>query len=156
MQAFVPLLATAKVLGGFGLTEPGAGSDAGGTSTAAVDKGDHYVLNGSKTFITHGGVGEIFVATARTDPTGEEDAEGITSFIVTKDTSDRAEAARVGMGHDDAFAEDEGLLGREEGGQTRLAGFPTPASSIFQDAIVPKENVLGPLNNGFRQFLHTL
>src|SRR4029079_12609924 len=51
-RRFVPLLAAGKVLGGFGLTEPGAGSDAGGTKTTAVDKGDHYVLNGSKIFIT--------------------------------------------------------------------------------------------------------
>ncbi|MEO6068592.1 MAG: acyl-CoA dehydrogenase family protein, partial [Gemmatimonadales bacterium] len=55
-KAYVPLLASGKVLGGFGLTEPGAGSDASGTATTAVDKGDHYVLNGSKIFITHAGV----------------------------------------------------------------------------------------------------
>ena len=67
-QRYVPLLASGKVLGGFGLTEPGAGSDAGGTATTAVDKGDHYLLNGSKIFITHAGVGEIFVVTARTEP----------------------------------------------------------------------------------------
>src|SRR5438445_12973835 len=66
-RRFVPPLATGKVLGGFGLTEPGAGSDAGGTKTSAVDRGDHYVLNGSKIFITHAGVGEIFVVTARAD-----------------------------------------------------------------------------------------
>src|SRR2546425_8424996 len=71
-QRYVPLLAAGKVLGGFGLTEPGAGSDAGGTSTVAVEKGDHYVLNGSKIFITHAGVGEIFVVTARTDPAGKK------------------------------------------------------------------------------------
>ena len=56
-RRFVPFLATGKVLGGFGLTEPGAGSDAGGTKTTAVDRGDHYILNGSKIFITHAGVG---------------------------------------------------------------------------------------------------
>src|SRR3954469_6084478 len=67
-RRFVPLLARGHVLGGFGLTEPGAGSDAGATRTTAVDRGDHYVLNGSKVFITHAGVGEIFVVTARTDP----------------------------------------------------------------------------------------
>src|ERR1700745_2337558 len=86
-RRFVPFLATGKVLGGFGLTEPGAGSDAGGTKTTAVDKGDHYVLNGSKIFITHAGVGEIFCITARTDPSAKR-THGITAFIVTKDTSD--------------------------------------------------------------------
>ena len=67
-RRYVPLLASGRVLGGFGLTEPGAGSDAGGTATTAVDKGDHYLVNGSKIFITHAGVGEIFVITARTEP----------------------------------------------------------------------------------------
>ncbi|MGH2603670.1 MAG: acyl-CoA dehydrogenase family protein, partial [Dehalococcoidia bacterium] len=94
-RRLVPLLASGKVLGGFGLTEPGAGSDAGGTQTTALDRGDHYVLNGSKLFITHGGVGEIFVVTARTDPRAQK-TEGITAFIVTKDTTDLADARRVG------------------------------------------------------------
>ena len=85
-RRYVPLLASGRVLGGFGLTEPGAGSDAGGTATTAVDKGDHYVLNGSKIFITHAGVGEIFSVTARTEP--GRGNKGITSFIVTKDTVD--------------------------------------------------------------------
>jgi len=67
-KRYVPLLATGRVLGGFGLTEPAAGSDAAGTRTTAVRRNDHYVLNGSKVFITHGGVGEIFVVTAVTDP----------------------------------------------------------------------------------------
>ena len=96
-QQFVPLLASGKVLGGFGLTEPGAGSDAGGTATTAVDKGDHYLLNGSKIFITHAGVGEIFSVTARTEP--GKGSRGITSFLVTKDTVDLDEAKRVGVGH---------------------------------------------------------
>src|SRR3989441_7360785 len=97
-----------KVLAGFGLTEPAAGSDAGGTKTGAVERGDHYVLNGSKIFITHAGVGEIFVVTARTDPAARK-TEGITAFIVTKDTSDLAEAARVGIGHDPALPKCAGV-----------------------------------------------
>src|SRR5204863_7500612 len=76
-RRFVPFLATGKVLGGFGLTEPGAGSDAGGTKTTAVDRGDHYVLNGSKICITHAGVGAIFCVTARTD-TSAKRTQGIT------------------------------------------------------------------------------
>src|SRR5437867_8515195 len=89
-RRFVPLLARGKVLGGFGLTEPGAGSDAGGTRTTAVPRGDHYVLNGSKVFITHAGVGEVFVVTARTDPAAQK-THGITALIVTKDTCDLEE-----------------------------------------------------------------
>src|ERR1043165_505179 len=56
-RSYVPLLASGRVLGGFGLTEPGAGSDAGGTATLAVEQGDHFVLNGSKSLITHARVG---------------------------------------------------------------------------------------------------
>ena len=71
-------------MGGFGLTEPDAGSDAGGTRTTAVRKNGHYLLNGRKRFITHGSVGEIFVVTAVTDPS--LGTKGISAFIVTKPT----------------------------------------------------------------------
>src|SRR5512132_1018626 len=97
-KRYVPLLATGTVLGGFGLTEPGAGSDAAGTRTTAVRKNDHYVLNGSKVFITHGGVGEIFVVTAVTDP--KLDTKGITSFIVTKEADLSQRGADVDIGHE--------------------------------------------------------
>ncbi len=153
-RRYVPLLAAGKVLGGFGLTEPGAGSDAGGTKTVAVERGDHYVLNGSKIFITHAGVGEIFVVTARSDP-GARKTEGITAFIVTKDTSDLAEAARVGIGHDPALPKCSGVHAAKKEDKLGWRASDT-RELVFQDAIVPKENVLGPVNNGFRQFLHTL
>src|SRR5690242_21483204 len=113
-KKFVPLLASGKVLGGFGLTEPGAGSDAGGTKTVAVPKGDHYVLNGSKIFITHAGVGEVFIVTARTAG-GPGRTGGITAFVVTKDTCDLAEAARAGIGHDATLPKCPGVLaGKKE------------------------------------------
>src|SRR6476619_427440 len=97
-KRYVPLLASGKVLGGFGLTEPSAGSDAASTRTTAVRKGSHYLLNGSKIFITHGGVGEVFVVTAVTSP--GQGTKGISSFIVTKETSDLAATREVGIGHD--------------------------------------------------------
>ena len=153
-RQFVPLLAAGKVLGGFGLTEPGAGSDAGGTSTTAVARGDHYVLNGSKIFITHAGVGEIFVVTARTDPAAKK-THGITAFIVTKDTSDLEEARRVGVGHDASLPKCRGVLAAKKEDKLGWRASDT-RELVFQDAVVPKENVLGPLNHGFRQFLHTL
>jgi len=153
-RRYVPLLAAGKVLGGFGLTEPGAGSDAGGTKTVALERGDHYVLNGSKIFITHAGVGEIFVVTARTDPAARK-TEGITAFIVTKDTSDLAEAARVGIGHDPALPKCAGVNAARKEDKLGWRASDT-RELVFQDAIVPKENVLGPVNKGFRQFLHTL
>src|SRR3954470_17897774 len=93
-RRYVPLLASGRVMGGFGLTEPEAGSDAGGTRTTAVRKGDYYVLNGVKRFITHGSVGEIFVVTAVTNP--GQGTKGISSFILTKPTSDLAKAKEMG------------------------------------------------------------
>src|SRR5213595_2044639 len=153
-KRFVPLLATGKVLGGFGLTEPGAGSDAGGTRTVAVDKGDHFVLNGSKIFITHAGVGEIFCVTARTDPTAKK-THGISAFIVTKDTTDLEQAKRVGVGHDASLPKCPGVRAAKKEDKLGWRASDT-RELVFQDAIVPKENVLGPVNNGFRQFLHTL
>src|SRR3989449_11482238 len=65
-RRYVPLLAAGKGLGGFGLTEPGAGSDAGGTKNTAVGRGRHHVLHGAQIFLTHRGGGESFVVTART------------------------------------------------------------------------------------------
>jgi butyryl-CoA dehydrogenase len=152
-RRYVPFLAAGKVLGGFGLTEPGAGSDAGGTATTAVDKGDHYVLNGSKVFITHAGVGEIFVCTARTTP-GHTN-RGITAFIVTKETTDRAEAQTVGMGHEPSLAWTKGVsAGKKE---DKMGWRASDTRELhFADAVVPKENVLGRVGEGFVQFLKTL
>jgi len=153
-RRYVPRLAAEKVLAGFGLTETGAGSDAGGTKTVALDKGDHFVLNGSKIFITHAGVGEVFVVSARTDPAAQK-TRGITAFIVTKDTTDLAEAARVGVGHDAALPKCPGVLAAKKEDKLGWRASDT-RELVFQDAVVPKENVLGTMNDGFRQFLHTL
>jgi len=153
-RRYVPRLAAGKVLAGFGLTETGAGSDAGGTKTVALDKGDHFVLNGSKIFITHAGVGEVFVVSARTDPAAQK-TRGITAFIVTKDTTDLAEAARVGVGHDAALPKCPAVLAAKKEDKLGWRASDT-RELVFQDAVVPKENVLGTMNDGFRQFLHTL
>jgi butyryl-CoA dehydrogenase len=153
-RRYVPRLATGTVLAGFGLTEPGAGSDAGGTQTTAVDRGDHYVLNGSKIFITHAGVGEVFVVTARTDPQARK-THGITAFIVTKDTCDLDDARRVGIGHDPDLPKTPGVRAAKKEDKLGWRASDT-RELVLQDAVVPKENVLGPVNNGFRQFLHTL
>jgi alkylation response protein AidB-like acyl-CoA dehydrogenase len=153
-QRFVPLLAQGKVLGGFGLTEPAAGSDAGGTKTTAVEKGDHFVLNGSKIFITHAGVGEIFVVTARTDQSAGK-TRGISSFIVTKDTTDLDEAKRVGVGHAADLPKIPGVKAAKKEDKLGWRASDT-RELVFEDAVVPKENMLGPRGNGFRQMLHTL
>src|SRR5687768_9436561 len=129
-QRYVPLLASGKVLGGFGLTEPAAGSDAASTRTTAVKKNSHYLLNGSKIFITHGGVGEIFVITAVTDP--GKGTKGISAFIVTKQTSDLEQAASVGVGHEPSLA---GLRGFTAGRKEDKLGWRASdtRSLVFED-----------------------
>lgn len=152
-RRYVPLLASGKVLGGFGLTEPSAGSDAGGTRTTAVKKGDRYVLNGSKIFITHGGVGEIFVATAVTDPA--RGSKGISSFILTKDTVDLGLASELGVGHDDSLPK---LQGFRSGKKEDKLGWRSSDTRelIFEDVEVPAENLLGGEGMGFTNFMQTL
>jgi butyryl-CoA dehydrogenase len=154
-RRFVPLLAQGKVLGGFGLTETGAGSDAGGTKTVAEDCGDHYVLRGSKILITHAGVGEIFCVTARTDSKPKQRNAGITSFIVTKDTVDLDRTREVGIGH---AADLPKIKGVKSGKKEEKMGWRASDTRelIFEDARVPKENVLGDVGKGFVNFLKTL
>jgi alkylation response protein AidB-like acyl-CoA dehydrogenase len=152
-QRYVPLLASGKVLGGFGLTEPGAGSDAGGTATTAVDKGDHFILNGSKVFITHAGVGEIFVVTARTQP-GHSN-KGITSFILTKESCDLEACRAAGVGHEAGLPSIKGFKAGKKEDKMGWRASDT-RELIFEDAIVPKENQLGASGQGFINFLKTL
>ena len=153
-RKYVPLLASGQVLGGFGLTEAGAGSDAGGTATTAVDKGDHFLLNGSKNFITHAGVGEIFSVTAKTDPSAKG-SRGITSFIVTKDSVDLGRCADVGVGHAADLPKTPGVRAGKKEDKMGWRSSDT-RELIFEDAVVPKENVLGPIGDGFKNFLQTL
>ena len=153
-RTYVPLLASGQVLGGFGLTEAGAGSDAGGTATTAVDKGDHFLLNGSKNFITHAGVGEIFSVTAKTDPSAKG-SRGITSFIVTKDSVDLGRCADVGVGHAADLPKTPGVRAGKKEDKMGWRSSDT-RELIFEDAVVPKENVLGPIGDGFKNFLQTL
>ena len=152
-KKFVPLLASGSVLGGFGLTEDTAGSDAGGTRTTAVRKNGHYVLNGSKRFITHAGVGEIFVVTAVTAP--GIGTRGISAFILTKDTCDLEQARAVGIGHSAALAPLKGFrAGRKE---DKLGWRASDTRElIFEDVEVPAENLLGGEGAGFTNFMRTL
>ena len=152
-ERYVPLLASGKVLGGFGLTEPGAGSDAGGTASTAEDRGDHYVLNGSKIFITHAGVGEIFSVTARTD--SGAGTRGITSFIVTKDTVDLEKCREIGVGHAADLPKTPGVRAGKKEDKMGWRASDT-RELIFENAIVPKENLLGEPGKGFVNFLRTL
>lgn len=152
-KRFVPPLASGRVLGGFGLTEEGAGSDAGGTRTTAVRRGDRYVLNGAKRFITHAGVGEVFVVTAVTTP--GIGTRGISAFIVTKENDEKEVAARYGIGHDPTLAPMKGVRsGRKEDKMGWRAS--DTRELILEDVEVPVELRLGPEGAGFTQFMQTL
>src|SRR5829696_1228080 len=152
-QRYVPLLATGKVLGGFGLTEEGAGSDAGGTRTTAVRENGHWVLNGSKRFITHAGVGEVFVVTAVTDPS--KGNKGITSFILNKETVDLERVREVGIGHEDSLTPMKGFRSGKKEDKLGWRASDT-RELIFEDVEVPAENVLGDEGMGFVNFMKTL
>jgi len=152
-RRYVPLLASGRVMGGFGLTEPEAGSDAGGTRTTAVRKNGHYVLNGVKRFITHGGVGEIFVVTAVTDR--GKGTKGISSFILTKPTNDLDAAKRVGVGHEPSLP---AMAGFRAGKKEDKLGWRASDTCelIMEDVEVPAENLLGEEGMGFVNFMKTL
>ena len=152
-ERYVPLLASGSVLGGFGLTEPGAGSDAGGTRTTAVKKGNHYLLNGSKRFITHAGVGEIFIVTAVTDP--GKGTKGISSFVLTKETCDLERVRDLGIGHS---AELVPMKGFRAGKKENKLGWRASDTRelLFEDVEVPAENLIGQEGQGFVNFMRTL
>ncbi len=152
-ERWVPILARGEVLGGFGLTEPGAGSDASGTRTRAVKAAGGWVLNGSKIFITHAGVGEIFTVTAVSEP--GKGAKGITNFVVTKPTADRDLAEKYGVGHSSKLDFIEGVrAGKKE---DKLGWRASDTRELhLEDAFVPDANQLGREGRGFINFMKTL
>ena len=132
-KKYLPKLATGEFIGAWGLTETNTGSDAGGMHTTAVRDGDHYVLNGSKNFITHAISGDVAVVIARTGEKG--DNHGMTAFIVEKGTP----------GFNSGKKEDKlGMRASET------------AELIFEDCRVPVENVMGKEGDGFVQALKVL
>ncbi len=125
-KKYLPQLCSGKRIGAFALTEPDAGSDAAGIKTTATKDGDHWVLNGSKIFITNGEAAGLFLVTAKTDPS--KGHSGITAFLVERETP----GFEIGR--------HENLMGMRGTGNVPLS---------FQDARVPAENVLGQVNQGF-------
>jgi alkylation response protein AidB-like acyl-CoA dehydrogenase len=118
-----------------------------------VRKGSHYVLNGTKIFITHGGVGEIFVVTAVTDP--GKGSKGISSFILTKEASDLDKAKGLGIGHDDSLSPMRGFRAGKKEDKPGWRASDT-RELIFEDVEVPAENMLGEEGEGFQNFMRTL
>ncbi|CAH0345046.1 acyl-CoA dehydrogenase [Bacillus sp. CECT 9360] len=132
-QKYLKPLAQGEKIGAYGLTEPGAGSDAGGMRTSARLEGDHYILNGSKIFITNGGIADTYVVFALTDP--ESKQKGTTAFIVEKDFP--------------GFS-----VGKKE---KKLGIRSSPTTEIiFEECKVPKENLLGKEGEGFKIAMMTL
>lgn len=132
-QKYLKPLASGKAIGAWGLTEPGAGSDASAQLTTARRDGNHYILNGTKNFITHGTVGDIAVVMARTSP--GKGTDGISAFILEK-----------------------GMPGFRAGKQENKLGLRASDTSelIMEDVQVPAENMLGEEGVGFRQAMNTL
>ena len=132
-QKYLPDLLSGEKLGAFGLTEPGAGTDAAMQKTVAEDKGDYWLLNGSKIFITNAGYASTFVVFAMTNK--EAGNRGISAFIVERDFP----GFSVG-----AHEKKMGIRGS------------STCELVFEDCKVPKENLLGELNKGFKIAMMTL
>ncbi|RFU67995.1 acyl-CoA dehydrogenase [Bacillus sp. V59.32b] len=132
-QKYLKPMAQGEKIGAYGLTEPGSGSDAGGMRTSARLEGDHYILNGSKIFITNGGIADTYVVFALTDP--ESKQKGTSAFIVEKD-----------------------FLGFSVGKKEKKLGIRSSPTTeiIFEECKVPKENLLGKEGEGFKIAMMTL
>jgi alkylation response protein AidB-like acyl-CoA dehydrogenase len=132
-QKYIPKLASGEWLGAWGLTEPGSGSDAAGARTTAVRKGDQWILNGNKTFITNGHYADVSVVIAVTDKS--QGTHGLSAFIVEKGTP----GFRPGK--------KENKLGLRASDTSEL---------IFEDCAIPAGNLLGELGEGFVDSMRTL
>lgn len=126
-QKYIPKLASGEYLGAFCLTEQSAGSDAGSLKSRALLQDDHYVINGSKLFITNGGEADVYIVFASTDL--KKGSKGISAFIVDKDTS--------GL-----------IIGKDEH-KMGMNGSRT-VQVTFENMKVPKENLLGVEGEGFK------
>ena len=133
-QNYIPKLISGEMIGAIAMTEPGAGSDLQGVKTTAMKKGDKYILNGSKTFITNGQLCDLVIVVAKTDP--KEGAKGTSLFIV-----------------------ETGTKGFEKGQNLEKVGMKAQDTSelFFQDVEIPEENLLGDAEGrGFVQLMQEL
>lgn len=132
-QKFLPDLLSGEKLGAFGLTEPNAGTDAAGTQTKAVLDGDEWILNGSKIFISGGGIADVYIIMAMTDKA--KGTKGISAFIVEKGTP--------------------GFTAPKYENKMGIRG-SIAAELVFEDCRIPKENLLGQLGKGFKVAMSSL
>ncbi len=132
-KRWIPKLASGEWLGAWGLTEPGSGSDAGGARTTAVKRGDTWVLNGSKTFITNGTYANCAVILAVTDR--EKGTKGISAFVVERGT--------------------KGFRSGRKENKLGLRASDT-AELIFEDCEIPAENLIGKEGDGFKDAMRVL
>jgi len=132
-RRWLPGLVSGELISAIAMTEPGAGSDLQGIRTTAVDKGDHYVLNGSKTFISNGILSDLVVVVARTDP--DAGHQGISLLVVER-----------------------GMAGFERGRNLDKIGMKAQdtAELFFDNVEVPKANLLGPEGSGFVSLMQNL
>lgn len=132
-EKYLTRLASGEIIGAFCLSEPEAGSDATSQKTTAIDKGDHYILNGTKNWITNGGNAEVYLVMAQTYP--EKGHKGINALIVEK-----------------------GMKGFEIGPKEQKMGIrgSDTHSLIFNDVKIPKENRIGEDGFGFKFAMKTL
>lgn len=130
---YLPKLVSGEWISAIAMTEPGAGSDLQGIKTSAVDKGDHYILNGSKTYITNGAMADVVIVVSKTD--ASKGAHGITLVIV-----------------------EEGMKGFERGKRLNKLGMKAQDTSelFFENVEIPKENVLGGEGKGFYLLMEEL
>ncbi len=132
-EHYLPELSSGGMIGGFGLTEPGAGSDAGSLRTSAVRDGDHWVIDGEKAWITNAGIAGVYVVLAKTDPEGG--ARGITAFVVPADAP-----------------------GLEIGAPERKMGLKASRTAplLLNGCRIPADHLLGEVGQGFKIALATL
>ena len=133
-QEYLPKLARGEIFGGLLFTEPGSGSDLGSLKTKVIDNGDHYLVNGSKNFISNSGIADTYLFLGSTDP--EQKSKGLTAFILDTKDNPGFKVSRI--------EEKLGLHGNATG------------EILLQDVVIPKENVLGKLGRGFSVVLYEL
>jgi alkylation response protein AidB-like acyl-CoA dehydrogenase len=132
-KKYIPKMVSGEWIGAVAMTEPGAGSDLQGIITTAMDQGDHYLINGSKTFITNGYLSDVIVVAAKTDPS--RGAKGISLFIL-----------------------EQGMPGFTKGVPFEKVGLHAQDTCelFFEEVKVPKENLLGKLGEGFTYLMTEL